>query len=66
MFAAEMLRALCRSERVATVDFIASDAALRVMAEELNSFLLTSERIDWRKVYNQSKPGPSDDHQAAA
>ena len=36
VFAAEMLRALCRSERVATVDFIASDAALRVMAEELN------------------------------
>ncbi len=36
VFAAEMLRALCRSERVATIDFIASDAALRVMAEELN------------------------------
>jgi 4-hydroxy-3-polyprenylbenzoate decarboxylase len=35
VFAAEMLRALDADERVAKVDFVASEAALRVFAEEM-------------------------------
>jgi 4-hydroxy-3-polyprenylbenzoate decarboxylase len=35
VFAAEMLRALDADARVAKVDFVASDAALRVIAEEM-------------------------------
>jgi 4-hydroxy-3-polyprenylbenzoate decarboxylase len=35
VFAAEMLRALDEDERVAKVDFVASEAALRVFAEEM-------------------------------
>jgi len=35
VFAAEMLRALCADERVAKVDFIPSEASLRVFAEEM-------------------------------
>src|ERR1700730_3148890 len=34
VFLRQLLRAVARDERVATVDFIASDSALRVMAEE--------------------------------
>ena len=35
MFAVEMLRALCGDARVTRVDFVASEAALRVFAEEM-------------------------------
>ncbi len=35
VFAAEMLRALAADERVGRVDFVVSDAALRVLAEEM-------------------------------
>ena len=35
VFAAEMLRALCADERVAGVDLVVSEAALRVLAEEM-------------------------------
>jgi len=35
LFAAEMLRSLCADARVAKVDFVASEAALRVFAEEM-------------------------------
>ncbi|HSE48774.1 MAG TPA: UbiX family flavin prenyltransferase [Terriglobales bacterium] len=37
VFTRELLRALERESRVATVNFIASDSALRVMAEELGA-----------------------------
>ena len=42
IFAAEMLRALDADSRVAQVDFIASEAALRVFAEEMQT-----ERAQW-------------------
>jgi flavin prenyltransferase len=36
IYAAEILRALATDERVAKINFVASDSALRVFAEELN------------------------------
>ncbi|NYF51349.1 UbiX family flavin prenyltransferase [Tunturiibacter gelidoferens] len=36
IYAAEILRALAADERVAKINFVASDSALRVFAEELN------------------------------
>src|ERR1700710_368003 len=36
IYAAEILRALAADDRVAKINFVASDSALRVFAEELN------------------------------